>query len=167
MPFLCLHFIYFVFLPGSPMNGNQNIQDNNYHPQPAQYGNHPDGQAMTTFGHAGTVPQGVSAPRPPRPRSHYRHTYEELPTQTEQLDDTTRLPPTMENGQGHYGSHLSHTGSHTEVDQAMLFPNSSSHVPPTMTGTTHSTHSTQSNGKRPRFVLWKFFLCYQIFSLSV
>ena len=117
---------------GNHMNGHP--QDNSYHP--VQYGQ--DGQAMTTFGHpAGTIPpQGVSAPRPPRPRSQYRHTYEELPSQTEQTMDD--MKPISENGQGHYGNHMS------EVDQAMLFPNSSSQVP--LNGT------TESNGKRPRFV---------------
>lgn len=92
-------------------------------------------QAVTTFGHVPPT-QGVSAPRPPRPRSHYKHTYEELPVQQTEVPEKLRLE---ENGQTPYGHHM----AHTEVDQAMLFPKSSSQVPLTSNG---------SSEKRPRFV---------------
>ncbi|XP_072030522.1 uncharacterized protein [Amphiura filiformis] len=107
-----------------------------YGPMPGQQKPGENQQAMTTFGQAQSQPsQGVSAPRPPRPRSHYRHTYEELPTQQAEVPE--RLE---ENGHSPYGQngHM----SHTEVDQAMLFPKSSSQVP--LTGSTGSTE------KRPR-----------------
>ena len=57
-----------------------------------------------------------------------------------------------ENGQSPYGQngHM----SHTEVDQAMLFPKSSSQVP--LTGTNGSTE------KRPRFVFMLYCGCCRI-----